>query len=236
MATENWWGSHTGPTHASNPGGTGDPVSNYVDFSGFAAVSPMPLPDPLPPAGTPPTWTTVSSNITANTTWYAASSPYIVTADIAVNAGIKLTIQPGVVVKFAAAKKLTVNGILSAVGNAGAAHHLHLDQGRPRRATPTATARPAHPKPGDWGGIIFADSSVDAPDQAPVRHGALRGERRLRRADRRRVAGHQRQPDQRQQRLRPAGAQLSPRRRSAATGSWTTAGAGSSWRPPRRRR
>jgi hypothetical protein len=32
-ATENWWGNETGPYHWSlNPSGTGDPVSNYVDF------------------------------------------------------------------------------------------------------------------------------------------------------------------------------------------------------------
>jgi len=29
----NWWGSDTGPTHVSNPGGTGDGVSDNVDFS-----------------------------------------------------------------------------------------------------------------------------------------------------------------------------------------------------------
>ena len=32
-ATNNWWGSNTGPTHASNPGGTGDAVSNNVNFT-----------------------------------------------------------------------------------------------------------------------------------------------------------------------------------------------------------
>jgi hypothetical protein len=31
-AEGNWWGSATGPTHASNPGGTGDRVSDNVDF------------------------------------------------------------------------------------------------------------------------------------------------------------------------------------------------------------
>jgi len=31
-AENNWWGSATGPTHSSNPGGTGDEVSDYVDF------------------------------------------------------------------------------------------------------------------------------------------------------------------------------------------------------------
>ncbi len=31
-ATNNWWGSPTGPTHLENPGGTGDRVSDYVDY------------------------------------------------------------------------------------------------------------------------------------------------------------------------------------------------------------
>jgi len=29
----NWWGDASGPTHASNPGGTGDKISNNVDYS-----------------------------------------------------------------------------------------------------------------------------------------------------------------------------------------------------------
>jgi parallel beta-helix repeat protein len=161
MATENWWGSYTGPTHASNPGGIGDPVSNYVDFSGFGAVSPMPLPDPLPPAGTPPAWTTVSGAIASATTWTTAASPYIVTGDVTVNAGVKLTIQPGVIVKFAAGKKLTVNGMLSAVGNAGQRiifTSLKDDLGGDANGDGTAS----RPAVGDWGGLVFADSSVDS--------------------------------------------------------------------------
>jgi hypothetical protein len=35
-AEDNWWGSDTGPTHPSNPDGTGDPVSDYVDFDPFS--------------------------------------------------------------------------------------------------------------------------------------------------------------------------------------------------------
>ncbi|MCD4676527.1 MAG: hypothetical protein K8S18_11120, partial [Desulfobacula sp.] len=31
-AENNWWGSDTGPNHSSNPGGTGDSVSDFVDF------------------------------------------------------------------------------------------------------------------------------------------------------------------------------------------------------------
>ncbi len=38
--TGNWWGSATGPTNPSNPGGTGEVVSNYIDYSGFLTSAP----------------------------------------------------------------------------------------------------------------------------------------------------------------------------------------------------
>jgi len=44
LAANNWWGQTSGPTHASNPGGTGDRVSDQVTFSPFAAAVFAPLP------------------------------------------------------------------------------------------------------------------------------------------------------------------------------------------------
>jgi hypothetical protein len=38
-ATQNWWGDYWGPTHATNPEGRGDAVSDNVDFSDFARIS-----------------------------------------------------------------------------------------------------------------------------------------------------------------------------------------------------
>jgi len=39
-AALNWWGSATGPTHASNPGGTGDPVTDKVIYSPWLGTDP----------------------------------------------------------------------------------------------------------------------------------------------------------------------------------------------------
>jgi parallel beta-helix repeat protein len=38
-ATGNWWGDASGPTHTSNPAGTGDAVSNNVDYSPWWGAS-----------------------------------------------------------------------------------------------------------------------------------------------------------------------------------------------------
>jgi len=48
--------------------------------------------------------TNVSGGILSNTTWALAGSPYIVTDTIVVFPGVTLTVQPGVTVKFNAAK------------------------------------------------------------------------------------------------------------------------------------
>ncbi|MFA5668929.1 MAG: right-handed parallel beta-helix repeat-containing protein [Balneolaceae bacterium] len=43
-ATNNWWGNDSGPTHASNPSGTGDVVTdavNYAPFQGSGATKPV---------------------------------------------------------------------------------------------------------------------------------------------------------------------------------------------------
>ncbi|MCB2219847.1 MAG: right-handed parallel beta-helix repeat-containing protein [Bacteroidetes bacterium] len=43
-AENNWWGSNTGPTHSGNPGGTGEPVSDGVDYDPYGtsgAINPL---------------------------------------------------------------------------------------------------------------------------------------------------------------------------------------------------
>jgi hypothetical protein len=68
----------------------------------------------------PAAWasTTVSSNVSTNTTWTAAGSPYIVTASINVNAAATLTIEPGVEVQFSGStlRSMAVLGTIRAIG------------------------------------------------------------------------------------------------------------------------
>jgi flagellar hook assembly protein FlgD len=60
--------------------------------------------------------TNISSNITADTIWTLAGSPYHVMTDISVQAGVTLTIEPGVEVRVKELHGITVYGTLNAQG------------------------------------------------------------------------------------------------------------------------
>ncbi len=60
-----------------------------------------------------------TTTYTTNTTWTPANSPYVLDGNVRVNAGVTLTIEPGVIVKFNGQfRTLTINGTLNAVGTA----------------------------------------------------------------------------------------------------------------------
>ena len=56
--------------------------------------------------------TDISGHISADTIWIAANSPYVVSADVTIDSGITLTVEPGVVVKFHENTIFLVNGTL----------------------------------------------------------------------------------------------------------------------------
>jgi len=177
-ATNNWWGSDTGPSHASNPGGTGDVVTDRVTYTPWRAVSSVTIPTPLPTLPTPPTPTQVSGAITADTTWTAANSPYIVTGDVTVNAGVRLIIEPGVVVKFNATRSLIINGILDAQGVADNRIVFTSIKDDSVGGDSNGDGAASWPAPGNWGRIAFNDSSVDTLTKlrfVEVRYGGSTG-------------------------------------------------------------
>jgi RHS repeat-associated protein/uncharacterized repeat protein (TIGR01451 family) len=177
-ATNNWWGSTSGPTHSSNPGGTGDVVSSFVNYSPYESNPINELPGILPAPWPAPNPTTVSGTITVNTTWTLTNSPYLVTDTVTVNSGIVLTIEPGVVVKFHAGKNLIINGALNAISTTE--NRIHFTSikddnvGGDSNNDGTAT----WPRAGDWGYIQFGPSSIDSLNKFQnniVRYGGSTG-------------------------------------------------------------
>jgi len=72
-------------------------------------------------ASAAPATTYVSGPIASSTTWTVANSPYVLVGAVTVNAGVVLTVDPGVVVKGQDGNsRLVVDGSLSAAGSMGA--------------------------------------------------------------------------------------------------------------------
>ena len=55
IAENHWWGNASGPTHPSNPGGTGQAVGDGVDFTPWSISSCVSDPDPTTPVPDPTT-------------------------------------------------------------------------------------------------------------------------------------------------------------------------------------
>ncbi|BFT94452.1 MAG: hypothetical protein MNSN_02230 [Minisyncoccus archaeiphilus] len=90
----------------------------------------------------------VSGNITTNTTWLMANSPYIVTGTVQVLGGVTLAIEPGVIVKFDNGTSLNIGGELNAIGTT----ESHI----------TFTSNQNSPQIKDWGQINFIKGSSPA--------------------------------------------------------------------------
>lgn len=107
----------------------------------------------------------ITSNITTNTTWgptgTVVGTVFWVRNTIAVNAGVTLNIQPGVVVKFDVSRGLNVNGSLRCIGtpaqNVFFTSYRDDNLGGDTNGDGNAT----QPAASDWTGITWPDASPD---------------------------------------------------------------------------
>ncbi len=107
--------------------------------------------------------TVVSGTIASNTTWHAANSPYVVTADITIPANITLSIEAGTQIFMGAATSVTVNGgAIRASGSAQAPIRVRSDKLRIGQAA----------APGDWKRWVLNASNIASSfDYVQFEHG-----------------------------------------------------------------
>jgi parallel beta-helix repeat protein len=117
--------------------------------------------------------TTVSGTIASDTTW--AAGVFYVSSNITVSAGVTLTIEPGVVVKFGSSRSMTVNGTLTAVGTAGnpVVFTAYTDDSYGGDSNGNG---PSDGTPGYWGRIYFNQTSTSRLEHAVVRYGGSSGQ------------------------------------------------------------
>lgn len=92
--------------------------------------------------------TLVSNDITEDTTWVVASSPYVIISNIRVKKEATLTIEPGVTVRFNENVSLIVEGNLFAVGTS--------------LSRITFTSNQPNPIYREWAGLRFVGENTDS--------------------------------------------------------------------------
>ena len=105
--------------------------------------------------------TSVCGPIASDTTWSTAGSVYVLTCDVTVNAGVTLTIQPGVVVKFNDAwTDLWVNGRLIAQGSVAQPVVFTSLRDDAHGGDTNGDGSATQPNPNDWAAIQFTPTSA----------------------------------------------------------------------------
>ena len=103
---------------------------------------------------------TVNGDITSNTTW-TADNVYVLTTDVQVLEGVRLTIEAGTVIKFQISTRLIVNGVLDARGTPTNPIVFTSFKDDTYGGDTNNDGSTSAPAPNDWGWIEFTDTSVD---------------------------------------------------------------------------
>jgi hypothetical protein len=160
-ATNNFWGNASGPYNLLyNPSGTGNAVTNYVNFTPWLYAT--------------STGTVLQGHVTSNTT--LSDSVYVIRGNVTVDAGKTLTVNPGTVVKFdtATTSGLTVSGGLRADGTAtSTGNKIYFTSikddtvGGDTNGDGSATT----PSAGDWGALTTNSNASSTIHYADIRYG-----------------------------------------------------------------
>jgi hypothetical protein len=107
----------------------------------------------------------INSNISVNTTWgpsgTVVGTVFWVRNSIGVNAGVTLTIQPGVVVKFDASRSFTVNGALRCIGTGPGSIVFTSIKDDNNGGDTNGDGNATVPNASDWYGIDWPNASTD---------------------------------------------------------------------------
>jgi parallel beta-helix repeat protein len=113
----------------------------------------------------------IGGTLSQNDTWGSAYGTYVVD-QLTVDAGITLTIDPGVVVKFLGAGHLTVNGTLVADASAGSPITFTSLKDDTVGGDTNGDGGGSSPARGNWDRLIFASGSTSSIlDNVEVRYG-----------------------------------------------------------------
>ena len=117
---------------------------------------------------------TVSGQVNTNTIWKTGIT-YYVTGDVTVLNGVTLTIQPGVVVKFAGGKRLIISGklLVNGISSQPVYFTSYRDDTVPAVGGDTDNTSGSTGSRGDWGWIEFTPTSDPASmiNYAVIRYG-----------------------------------------------------------------
>lgn len=116
------------------------------------------------PVGTEISIAKGNNSIGTNTTWTLAGSPYWVVDSVDVNAGFQLTVDPGVVVKFATGQNLISNGVVVINGTDDFLNHVIFTSANDNSVQGIATGSTGSPAAGDWLGLSLNSATGSSPN------------------------------------------------------------------------
>jgi RHS repeat-associated protein len=119
--------------------------------------------------------TNVCGLINTDTVWKASESPYVLTCDVIVDAGVTLTMQKGVIVKFnSTTRRLTVNGMLNVQGEDGNPVYFTSYKDDSIGGDTNGDGNASVPEPGNWRYISVGDNASATFDHTIVRYGGYK--------------------------------------------------------------